>query len=199
MCAKPEYRIQAGGGPVCSVVRPACMALIVLQLCMSACVNDGSRADREKTIQTNQSDSGQIAAAQKWLVSSIEAHFSNQIEADFAYLCTPQYAEFKRDATNVDLDPGMSEAAFRKKWGRRCGPYAGIGEGFMVAGTDHGKIRVRSCQYSHKTEMGHYLFKTILEDLDFGSVFYRDISVKQHRKAFRIDDVLEKRNAFALP
>lgn len=181
------------------VFRPACMALIVLQCLLPGCVNDGRNAAQKQNTQTKQSDSGQIAEAQKWLVSSIEAHFSAQIEADFAYLCTPQYAEFKRDATNVDLDPGMSEAAFRKKWGRRCGPYAGIGEGFMAAGTDHGKIRVRSCHYSHKTEMGHYLFETILEDPDFGSVFYRDIVVTPNKQAFRIDNVLEKRNEFALP
>ena len=176
-----------------------CVILLTVLFCLGACTNDGRKVSGNEKTEQKPKESEQIAAAQKWLVSSLETHFNEGPDRDYAYLCTPQYAEFKRDATNVDLDPGMSEAAFRKKWGRRCSPYAGINTGFMIAGQDYGKIRVRSCRYSHKTEMGHYLFELVIDDIDFGSVYYRDVVLKPENNTFLIDNVLERRNEFAIP
>jgi hypothetical protein len=95
------------------------------------------------------------------------------------------------------MDGGMTEAAFKKKWGRRYSPYAGIGEGFLVAGSDFGKIKVTSCEFSNDTEMGGWLFKTIIEDTEFKSKFIRDIVVMPEGRSFLIDDVKEKGNVFA--
>ena len=140
-----------------------------------------------------------VASAQKWLVETIEGFFTNfeTLKGDYSTICTKEYAEFKKDATNVDMDGGMSEDAFKTKWGRRYSEYAGIQEGFLIGGTDNGKIKVSKCELKNKTEMGGYLFEVVLEDEDYKSTFYREIVVVPSQNSFLIDDVREIKNVFA--
>ncbi len=157
--------------------------------------NDGVSKTKEAQ---KKPESDRVELAKKWLIHSIEDFFENYIRlrGDYSKICTKQYAEFKQDATNVDMDGGMTEEAFKNKWGRRYSEYAGIQEGFLVAGTDFGTIRVTRCEFRNKTEMGGFLYETILEDTEFKSQFKRDIVVMPSGRSFLIDNVYEKENVF---
>lgn len=157
--------------------------------------NDG--AATENGIEERKEDD--VASAKKWLVKNIEDYFANfeTLKGDYSKICTKEYAEFKQDATNVDMDGGMSEEAFKTKWGRRYSEYAGIQEGFLIGGTDNGKIKVSKCELKNKTEMQGYLFEVILEDVDYKSTFYREIVVVPSQNSFLIDNVREIKNVFA--
>lgn len=133
-----------------------------------------------------------------WIIKNIESFFNNDdiFMKGFSYLCTDQYTEFKKDATNIDLDGGMTEAEFKSKWGRRVSEYAGIGEGFMVAGTDFGKIEVTKCDFKNVTEMNHLLYDVLIADQTFNSKFTRQVVLIKSGNSFLIDNVLEISNEF---
>lgn len=133
-----------------------------------------------------------------WLKENIETYFNNDAVFlnGFTSLCTQQYAEFKTDATNVDLDGGMTAEEFKSKWGRRYSEYAGIGEGFMVAGSDFGEIAVTKCEFKNRTEMNDYIYEVIIEDKTFGSRFIRQVVLTKNGDSFLIDDVREISNEF---
>lgn len=54
--------------------------------------------------------------AKKWLTENIEQFFSNfdKLEGDYSKICTKEYFKYKTDATNVDMDGGMTQAKFEK-------------------------------------------------------------------------------------
>jgi hypothetical protein len=106
-----------------------------------------------------------VELAKQWIIKNVEEFFMNfdSLKGNYSKICTEQYTEFKSDATNVDIDGGMSEGEFKTKWGRRYSEYAGIQEGFLVPGTDFGKIKVTKCEFKNKTEMGVTLGATIAE------------------------------------
>ncbi|MDO8999535.1 MAG: hypothetical protein Q7W45_07210 [Bacteroidota bacterium] len=139
-----------------------------------------------------------IQAGKEWLINSIESFFNNDDNflKGFSYLCTDQYAEFKKDATNIDLDGGLTEAEFKSKWGRRYSQHAGIGEGFMIAGTDYGKIEVTKCDFKNVTEMKNLLYDVLIIDKKFNSKFVRNVVLVKTRGSFLIDDVREISNEF---
>jgi len=140
-------------------------------------------------------------AAKTWLSTGIEQYFTHfdSLRGDYAYLCTPTYAECKSDATAVGMDGGLADDEFTTKWKNRDVSQIGIGEGFLVAGNDFGTIRVSACTFKNKTDKGAYVFETILEDVDFKSTFYRDISVIPQGNSFLIEDVREIKNVFSRP
>lgn len=158
-----------------------------------------SEINRKKSI--THSDSIIIEEGKKWIKRNIESHFNNDeiFMKGFSYLCTNQYAEFKKDATNVGLyDVGMTKLEFKNKWGRRYSKYAGIGEGFMIAGTDFGRIEVTKCRFIRKTEMGGFLFEALIVDKTFASKFQRQVVLIRFRNSFLIDNVLEISNEFKI-
>jgi hypothetical protein len=134
----------------------------------------------------------------KWLIQSIESFFQNydSLNGDFSKICTKNYFEYKTDATNVDLDGGLSLLEFRSKWKNKNLKYSGVSDGFMISGSDFGKIKVTSCDFQSKTANGSLIFKVLIEDLDFKSKFYRDIILIPSFKSFLIDDVIELKNEF---
>jgi hypothetical protein len=142
-------------------------------LCFISC--DTGDLSKEKNGSTD-SDSATIHAGQEWLKKNIESFFNNNDDflRGFSSLCTPQYAEFKSDAINIEFD-GMTEAEFKSKWGRRYSQYAGIGEGFMIAGTDFGKIEVVKCKFRNMTEMKNFLYDVVIVDKTFNSKFTRQV------------------------
>lgn len=143
-------------------------------------------------------DSVTICAGKEWLKNNIESFFNNNDNylKGFFYLCTKQYAEFKDDATNIDFDGGMTEAEFKSKWGRRYSVYAGIGEGFMIAGTDYGKIEVVKCEFKNTTETKNILYDVLIIDRTFNSKFTRQVVLVKNGDSFLIDNVLEISNEF---
>ncbi len=134
----------------------------------------------------------------KWLIQSIESFFQNydSLNGDFSKICTKNYFKYKTDATNVDLDGGLSLSEFRLKWKYKNLKYAGVSDGFMISGSDFGKIKVTSCEFQSKTANGALIFKVLIEDLDFKSKFYRDIILITSFKSFLINDVIELKNEF---
>lgn len=170
--------------------------LFTLLICaFSFCGNEGTTS---ATKQESSEDSSAIHQGKVWLIKNIEAFFNNDANfmKGFSSLCTPEYSEFKTDATNVDLDGGMTEAAFKTKWGRRYSEYAGIGDGFMIAGSDYGTITVTSCEFKHLTEMQSMLYDVVITDTTYHSKFTRQVALVKHNNSFLIDDVREISNEF---
>ena len=136
--------------------------------------------------------------AKTWLIEAIETYFAefDKINGDYSSLCTPEYKEFKEDATNVDMDGGMDEKGFGEKWGEESIELAGLGEGFLIGGNDFGKIRVKKADFVERTEQGGFLFNVIIEDTQFESIFKREILVVPSGNSFLIDNVFELENVF---
>lgn len=143
-------------------------------------------------------DTLRIMAGKEWLKKNIESFFNNDANfmKGFSHLCTEEYAEFKNDATNIDLDGGMTEAEFKSKWGRRYSEYAGIGEGFMIAGSDFGKIEITKCDFKNVTEMKNLMYEVIIIDKTFNSKFIRNVVLTKNGDSFLIDNVEEVSNEF---
>lgn len=154
----------------------------------------------EPTLTKNEiaKDTLGIEAGKEWLKQNIESFFNNDnnFMKGFSYLCTEQYAEFKKDATNIDLDGGMTETEFKSKWGRRYSEHAGIGEGFMIAGTDFGKIEVSKCDFKNVTEMKNLMYDVLIIDKTFNSKFTREVVLVKNGHSFLIDNVNEISNEF---
>lgn len=160
-----------------------------------SCTDNGQTATRSSK---SEYDSITIQSGKEWLKKNIESFFNNEnnFMKGLSYLCTKQYTEFKTDAINIDLDGGMTEPEFKSKWGRRYSQYAGIGEGFMIAGTDFGKIEVAKCQFRNMTEMKNFVYDVLIIDKTFNSKFIRQVVLVRNRSSFLIDDVLEISNKF---
>jgi hypothetical protein len=134
-------------------------------------------------------DSSEIA--KKWLIYTIEDSFKNDM-VEYDKFCTKKYAEYKSDATGIDMDGGMDENAFIKKWKKEYDTkYSGMGVGFMISGQDWFTIKVTNCTLKNKTIHGDYIFQTIVEDIGPKVKYNRDIKVIRSGKSFLIDDVLE--------
>ncbi len=170
--------------------------VLISFVCAFLSCDNNAQSTFSKTQHAN--DSVTIQAGEKWLKENIENFFNHddQFAKGFAFLCTKPYTEFKTDAINVDLDGGMTEAELKSKWGRRYSQYAGIGDGFMIAGTDFGKIEVTKCEFKNITEMGYFLYDVLLVDKTYNSKFTRQVVLVKNGDAFLIDDVLEIENKF---
>ena len=177
-------------------------AIFIITALTAGCANQ-SNSNPSETKVTAKSDSvtiqadstQQIENAKQWIVTTVENFFRDydKNHGDFSGICTKQYAEFKVDATNVDLDldASLSLSEFKEKWGRRYSEYAGIGSGFIVGGNDFGVIKVPVCNFENKTEMGGLLFDTRVDDTTMNARYYRKIIVVPDGDSFLIDDVLE--------
>jgi hypothetical protein len=171
--------------------------LFILSLCACNPSNESISKNNTKD-NTVSEDSHTIEEGKKWLKENIESFFNNneKFMKGFSSLCTKQYFEFKQDATNIDLDGGMSEGAFKTKWGRRYSKYAGLGEGFMIAGNDYGKIELAKIEFINRTEMGGLCYEVLIIDKIFNSKFQRKIILMKENDLFLIDDVIEISNEF---
>lgn len=129
--------------------------------------------------------------AADWLKSTIISYFEKE-DYNMKAICTPAYGEYKDDAINVDMDGGMSEEAFQKKWKDRFNTrYAGIGLAFLVSAQDNGKITVPKCEFINKNPEGGFVFATEIEDKEYKAVYKRDITVTPSGNSFLIADVKE--------
>lgn len=73
-----------------------------------------STQKKEEPVVTPEVDSTPMA--KKWLTENIEQFFSNfdKLGGDYSKICTKEYYKYKTDATNVDMDGGMTQAKFEK-------------------------------------------------------------------------------------
>jgi hypothetical protein len=166
--------------------------------CFFAC-NNNQQTDNSNIREIKCSeDSLSIQAGKKWIKKNIESYFNNDANflKGFSVLCSKQYYEFKQDATNIDLDGGMTEHTFKTKWGRRYSKYAGIGNGFMISQTDFGKIELIKIEFRNRTEMGGLLYNVLIIDKTFKSKFERQVVLIKDGNSFLIDDVLEISDSF---
>ena len=129
--------------------------------------------------------------AVEWLIEVIESHLN---EGGFAMedICTPQYYEYKTDATQVGYDGGMDESAFAKKWSSTYDvSHAGIGTAFLISGQDHGMVKVTKCVPKPSTTAETIILEVVISDPDMKATYHRDFKIVPIGKAYQIDDVVE--------
>ncbi|MGU3375021.1 hypothetical protein [Chryseobacterium sp. M5A1_1a] len=116
---------------------------------------------------------------------------NEEAEGKHKEIYTAKYRAYKDDATEIDLDGGMTLKAFKKKWAKdfNC-EYAGVGNGYLVSGTDYGFIEVTHCTFLKKIGKA-YVFETIIRDTEAKIDYKRDIRVIPSGNAFLIEDILE--------
>lgn len=116
---------------------------------------------------------------------------NEEAEGKHKEIYTVKYMAYKDDAAEVDMDGGMTLKAFKKKWAKdfNC-EYAGVGNGYLVSGTDYGLIEVTHCNFIKKIGTA-YIFETIIRDTEAKIDYKRDIKVIHSGNSFLIDDVLE--------
>jgi hypothetical protein len=126
-----------------------------------------------------------------WLTEVIENHLN---EGGFAMedICTPQYYEYKTDATQIGYDGGMDEAAFTKKWSSTYDvARAGIGTAFLISGQDNAKVKVTKCVPKSTTTAEAIILEVVISDPDMNASYHRDFKIVPIGKAYQIDDVVE--------
>jgi macrodomain Ter protein organizer (MatP/YcbG family) len=136
--------------------------------------------------------------AKTWLIKSIENEFADPLFEDEnqdkkVSIYTKSYEEYKTDAISIDYDGGMTEEAFKKKWGGKYDTkYAGIGTGFLISGQDWVKISITNCTLkSDLSTDSTMVFDVMIEDKEAKAKYKRDIKVIKSDNSFLIDDVLE--------
>ena len=168
------------------------LILIACAIQFVAC-NTDEKAVSEKKQQTEvtPSPTDKSAEAKKWLTQAIEKNF-NTPESNNQTITTPQYYEYKNDATNVDLDGGMTLQAFQTKWNKKYDTkYAGVGVGFLISGQDFGKISVTQCEAVASSQANQYRFDVQIDDPEMKAKYHREVVVVEANNSFLIDDVKE--------
>jgi predicted nucleotide-binding protein (sugar kinase/HSP70/actin superfamily) len=128
-------------------------------------------------------------AAKKWLLKAIDQFFKETVEMD--NITTKTYSEYKSDAMNIEMDGGMTLAAFEKKWNGKFNTKRVGYDGFLISAQDWNKISVTSCLLMNTTKDNGFLFRVVLKDVVSKEIFKRDIKVIPSGKSFLIADVLE--------
>lgn len=151
-------------------------------------IDSNSKVDSISSV-TSSVDSAEIA--KKWLISTIEDSFKNNM-GEYEKFCTKKYVEYKSDATGVSMDGGLTEKAFKKKWSKEYDTkYSGMGIGFMINAQDWNTIKVTEVKLKNKLENGGCFFKIVVEDIEAKAKYNRDVKVIRSGNTFLIDDVLE--------
>ncbi|WP_143754170.1 hypothetical protein [Chryseobacterium sp. 52] len=153
------------------------------------------------TQQKGAKETKEIEKAKLW-ITRVVAHTLNKVnglaentndeaEGKHKKMYTDQYIAYKDDAAEVGSDGGMTLNAFKKKWAKdfNC-EYAGIGNSYLVSGTDYGLIEVSHCVFRKKIGTA-YVFETIITDTEAKIDYKRDIIVIPSGNTFLIKDVLE--------
>jgi hypothetical protein len=134
--------------------------------------------------------------AKKWLEKSIVEYFKADIsEHDkmMRDMTTKKYYEFKKDATNVDLnvDGSLTLKQFQEKWEKDYDiNFAGINTGFLISGQDWINVEVRKCE-AETALLNVYTFNVILADDGFKTQYRRNIKVIKEDDRFQIDGIIE--------
>ncbi len=129
--------------------------------------------------------------AKVWLTKAIEEFFLST-NADPKTITTVRYNEYKSDATQVEMDGGLSPSEFLDKWGKIYDTkYAGMGVGFLISGQDYGKIKVSKCELKETPSEHEYLFDVQIDDPQMNTFYHLDIIVLESNNSFLIDDVKE--------
>jgi len=152
-----------------------------------AIVSDTIYADTLPTTEMDIDTEDAVA----WLTEVIENHLN---EGGYAMedICTPQYYEYKTDATQVGYDGGMDEAAFAKKWSSTYDvARAGIGTAFLISGQDNGKVKVTKCIPKPTSTAESIVLEVVISDPDMNATYHRDFKIVPIGKAYQIDDVVE--------
>ena len=174
--------------------------IVVLTTTLYACQQTNKTANQLNSHTTTDratitNTSIDTTLAKEWLVSTITNLFSSD-EVKMEEVTTPQYAEFKNDALNVDLelDSSLTLEQFNAKWGKiyniQTHP---IQTGFLISGQDWGKIYVESISVKEtdSSEPNKVLFQVVITDKEFQVKYNRDIEVIEDQNKYLIADVVE--------
>ena len=134
-----------------------------------------------------------------WLTGVIESYLNvdgKDLKVAYNNLrlsLTDSYYNYKQDAINLTYDGGdttMTKETFDKKWGTKYDTkFVGDG-GFLISSNDNGKVKVRTCDFIKQPAQNSYLYKVVIEDLDFKIKYKRDIKVIRQGNNFLIDDIV---------
>jgi len=134
-------------------------------------------------------------AVKAWLIKNITDYFAVQeldsLNIMMQNMTTPDYYEYKGDATNVDLytDDALNEQEFYQKWKDKFDTKnAGIGVGFLITGQDWGTIIVNKCDLQSQKD-GQYIFDVNIHDSDFKQDYPITVTVISTDNGFRIADI----------
>jgi len=168
------------------------LVLIACAMQFIACNTDEkSVSETKQQTETTPTPKDKSTEAKKWLMQAIEKYF-NTPESNYQTITTPQYYEYKNDATNVDLDGGMTLQAFQTKWNTKYDTkYAGVGVGFFISGQDYGKISVTKCDAIASSQANQYRFDVQIDDTEMKAKYHREIVLVEVNNSFLIDDVKE--------
>jgi len=126
-----------------------------------------------------------------WLIEVIENHLNEGVYA-MEDICTPQYYDYKSDATQVGYDGGMDEKSFKKKWSSTYDVnHAGMGTAFLISGQDNGKVKVTKCVPKSTITAESIFLEVVISDPDMNATYHRDIKIVPIGKVYQIDDVVE--------
>lgn len=131
----------------------------------------------------------------QWIAKVIEdftnSEHSNAAHDSMVNSLTKDYYEYKQEALNLEYDDStMTEEGFKKKWQHKYNTGL-VGEGgYLISAQDNGKIKVTTCNWMRNTDNASF-YKVVIEDLDFKTLFHRDIKVIYQNGKFLIDDILE--------
>lgn len=171
--------------------------ILALTLLLFCCTEQKSRHDDARTSAPAQAETDRADLARQWLIESIHRYFAaseaDSLNAEMKEITTPEYYEYKTDATNVGLDihGSLTEEQFHRKWQDRYNTRkAGIGTGFLISGQDWSRITIPTCRLLSATENG-FLFDVILKDEDFREEYPVNIRVIFTDGKYLIADITE--------
>lgn len=159
---------------------------------------------QQKTISTQQStvkETKDIEKARNWITNvvastlnkanGLEENTNEEAEGKQKEIYTRKYMAYKDDAAGVDMDGGMTLKSFKNKWAKdfNC-QYAGVGNGYLVSGTDYGLIKVTHCVFKKKIGAS-YVFETTITDTEAKIDYKRDIQIIPSGNSFLIEDIQE--------
>lgn len=172
------------------ILLPASLLFIACQ--SNSKINSDKQTDSIAHVQDTASTSWKNEGC-AWLKTNVEKNFTNDGRENMEAITTPEYYEYKSDATNVDLivDGSLTSAEFEEKWGSKFDTkYAGIGAGFLISGQDWGSITLSTCDYMKGNEQ-EATYKVLISDCQYNTDYHREITLVRDQENFKIANVKE--------
>lgn len=173
--------------------------IIAITLFASCNFNQSSNKLKSTTIEStshlnHQSTNTDTIKAKEWL-SKVITDFFHTENLKMEEITTTEYASFKNDAMNVDLEieGSLSQDDFVKKWNDKYDlSLHPVHTGFLISGQDWGLIQISQIRVKEiDLKQNTVIFSTVIRDEEFKTDYKRDIKIKEEGSKYLIADVLE--------
>ncbi len=151
----------------------------------------------KENVTLTKPDVNESEEAEKWLKKSIGDYFKadlGNLDKNMQKMTTPDYYEYKTDATNVDMevDGSLTKKEFYEKWRMKFDVQkAGINTGFLITGQDWEEIKISRCKLVVESEQ-EWWFDVLLSDEKLKSEYPVSIEVIKENGTFLIADVWQE-------